>query len=387
MKITSFSGFSILFISGNLYLTEILNYSEKTTGAVFSAFGAALGVYFLFFSVVLAPFKPTRTLVFSNTLGTLGYLLIIVINNEYVQMGSMLTLIMTAVSINIPTTKLLVMKYTVPQCRSLAYSLFYMALTLSGGVTAVLIDILLSSFKNSPAGFKSCFILGAVMVGLTAILACFLRDIDLVPSPQPPLCGQLTTLLRQRVFWKFSGLMSFVVVVKSLFFHLGATLPIYMAKTLGSGSHFGYIIGLHEGILILSTPFLTVLVEYMSNYSLIVIGGLVLSASPLFLVSGTGYPSLCLFVGTLALGDAIFAPRCLDYSIEVAPRGSERFFLALASLPNSLSMILAGQVSGFLLPTFCHEANAECVLVWVFIGGGSFMSSLCIFLLKPVLHS
>lgn len=387
VKTTSFSGFSILFISGNLYLTEILNYSEKTTGAIFSVFGVVLGLYFILFSAVLSPFKPAKTLVFSNILGAIGYLLIIVTENEYIQMGSMLTFIMIAVSINIPTTKLLVMKYTVPQCRSLAYSLFYMALTLSGGVSAMLIDILLSSFNRSPTGFKGCFILGAGMVGLTAILACFLRDIDLAPSPQPPLCGQLTNLLKLRVFWKFSGLTIFIVVIKSLLFHLGATLPIYMSKTLGPGSHFGYIIGLHESVLLLSTPFLTVLAEYISNYSLIVIGGLVLSASPLFLLSGTGYPSLCLFVCVLALGDAIFAPRWLNYTIEVSPRGSERFFLAFASLPNSLSMMLAGQMSGLLLSAFCHEENPQCVLVWVCIAASSLVASFCIFALKPVLHS
>ena len=94
-------------------MSEVLEFSDKATGALFASIGLVLGVYFLVFGNIPARYSTRMVLFSANFLGTVGYILIITIKIQAIQIASMLTFVMIAVSINIPTTKLAVKNYTV----------------------------------------------------------------------------------------------------------------------------------------------------------------------------------------------------------------------------------------------------------------------------------
>jgi hypothetical protein len=70
-----------------------------------------------------------------------------------------------------------------------------------------------------------------------------------------------------------------------------------------------------------------------------------------------------------SIGEAIFSPRLIDFTIASAPEGKEAIYLGLANLPNSVSLFITGMSSGFFMSNFCpQQGEKHCELVWLFIG-------------------
>ena len=53
------------------------------------------------------------------------------------------------------------------------------------------------------------------------------------------------------------------------------------------------------------------------------------------------------------VGEAIYAPRMIEYSVTVAPMGREGTYVALSSAPLFAAKLVGGGVSGGLLQHYC----------------------------------
>eukprot|EP01043_Picozoa_sp_COSAG02_P011446 COSAG02_NODE_421_length_22605_cov_158.841198_12_plen_117_part_00 len=53
------------------------------------------------------------------------------------------------------------------------------------------------------------------------------------------------------------------------------------------------------------------------------------------------------------VGEAIYAPRMIEYSVTVAPMGREGTYVALSSAPLFAAKLVGGGVSGGLLQRYC----------------------------------
>jgi hypothetical protein len=128
-----------------------------------------------------------------------------------------------------------------------------------------------------------------------------------------------------------------------------------MNREIEKEAHFGNMILLHEIIMMIGAPLLTILVYYFSNYTLLIIGAVISGISPLVLLIGSSYTYVCLFVIIASIGECIHAPRFIEYTLSVAPQGKEGIFLAVAGSPLPLSLIISGLSAGLLLNNFCPE--------------------------------
>ena len=166
-----------------------------------------------------------------------------------------------------------------------------------------------------------------------------------------------------------------LTIVKSMYMHLGTTLPIYMYRSIGEKSHFAYLMIIHQVVLLVFVPILTSLVRYFDFYRLLEIGSFITAISPIFLLLGNNYWTLGLFMIVISIGESIYAPRLADYTIAIAPKGKEAIYLGLANTPNSLSILITGISSGFLLAGFCpQDGEQNCPVVWYMIGGYSLIA-------------
>ncbi|MFZ8990936.1 MAG: hypothetical protein ACO2ZJ_11405, partial [Pseudohongiellaceae bacterium] len=70
--------------------------------------------------------------------------------------------------------------------------------------------------------------------------------------------------------------------------------------------------------------------------------------------------------------EAIWAPRVMQFTAEIAPPGKEGSYVALSYLPFFLGQLLAGPLSGLLLANYMQEnasgSYPEHYMVWVWIG-------------------
>ena len=67
--------------------------------------------------------------------------------------------------------------------------------------------------------------------------------------------------------------------IRIVYRSLDATLPKFMERTIGEGAYYGTILMINPLAILIFTPLLTPLVYFFSNYTLIVIGGFISSAS------------------------------------------------------------------------------------------------------------
>ena len=137
-----------------------------------------------------------------------------------------------------------------------------------------------------------------------------------------------------------------------------------MYRDLGKGAHFGYMMAGHQLVLIIATPTLTFLLFYFTPYSLLLIGSLISTSSVLVFLFGSNYYTIAIFVMIISLGEAIYSPRLVDYTLSVAPKGKEAVYIGIANVPNFLSLLITGISSGILLYTVCPaEGEKDCKIM------------------------
>jgi MFS family permease len=91
------------------------------------------------------------------------------------------------------------------------------------------------------------------------------------------------------------------------------------------------------------------------------------------------YLSLVVFIIVFTIGEAIWSPRLMQFTAEIAPPGREGSYVALSYLPYFGAKFIAGPMSGWLLSTYIPEGAdgyPDHYIVWIWIGGMALISPL-----------
>jgi MFS family permease len=385
MKTCSFAGFFCLGFVMTLYLTKELGFSDMEAGILFAMTGVAVAIYSILLGSIPDKVGIRKSMFLAQGMAAAGLLIIILVDNRWVQVTMMLGPILSGLSLSIPIIILAVKRFTLPAAQSLAFSVLYMFIWLAAGISGMAVEIILISQGLNKDSFRMIFIMGLSLTITTLILSFYISEIDIRRAGNKELENYETLSVREvlgmKKFWRFMILSMLLVVVRAIFTHLGTTLPLYMDRELGDNAHFGAMLALHAIVMMVGVIVFTGLIYFMSNFALIWIGGCIASASPLFLVLGGNYLTISLFVIMISIGESIWAPRMIDYTLEVAPHGREGLFLSVSSSPFALSMIVAGMMSGTLLSEFCPEdGERECWKMWLIIGITTLISPIFILL-------
>jgi MFS family permease len=331
-----------------------------------------------------------------------------------------------------PVMVVAVKRYTTPRQRSMAFSIFYVAMNLGfagagwvfdgvrgalgehGAYTVPLLELSLSTYRT-------LFLL-STLTTLTGLLVLGLglrgpnRDKGGLPrttlSEGPPLCALVDTvrdvlretgrifagLWRQPAFYRFLAFLTLVVGVRLIFYHMFYTFPKYAIRELGPGAPIGQLFGvLNSTLIILLVPLVGVLTQRASAYRMVTLGSLIAASSVFFIalppeiytplaqgpfgrlighswlgLEGAVHPlyvGIVLFVFFLSLGEALWSPRLYEYTAAIAPEGQEGSYMALSVLPFFIAKFFVGMLSGFLLATYCPETGPrDCREMWLIIG-------------------
>lgn len=218
---------------------------------------------------------------------------------------------------------------------------------------------------------------------------------------------RLADNFKERPFWIYLFMLGILVFVRLTFFIFHVMFPTYGIRVFGEGAMVGSIFGVLNPVLIVFlVPLISILTTKIRSYTMIFIGTLV-SAGAVFLCfipetvslalvdSPMGalifdhwlevpvgqrdpfYISLIIFIVVFTVGEAIWSPRLMQFSAEIAPAGKEGSYIALAILPYFVGKALAGGMSGFLLESYTPEGALnypDHQLVWLWIGGMAMLS-------------
>lgn len=389
IKFTSFAAFSVIGVIGGLYLTKIQKFDEKEAGLIFASFGLAITIYSILFSNLGKIIGLRYTLIIGNIVGSLGYALILILKNKYAQFLVILFFNMFAISINLTNTKLGVKYYTYAKSRSLAYTLYFLVFFVSSGFASGGVDLLFTFCTDPDILYPTIFACGLGLYIITTILSIFLLDIDITndePEKIKVLTGRET--MKKPGFWRFVAFIMVMIVIKSVYFHLSGTLPVYMDRNIENGNHFGLMMVIHQILILIATPLCSYLVFYMEKYTIIVLGTFFTAISPLPMYYDDTYLGVILCILIVSIGESIYAPRLVDYAVEIAPEGAEAIYLGIAAITNSLPLIVTGLSSALLMDRYCKSDSdkSECHIVWAWVSFYAILSVFALFSLRRFLE-
>ena len=207
---------------------------------------------------------------------------------------------------------------------------------------------------------------------------------------------------RERRFWIFISALAIVTFIRIVSLHFLLTFPTYGIRLFGDGAQVGNLYAvLNPIVIVFLTPLFSVLTSRASSYSMLLLGCSVSALSiwiatappelllPLMDTSFSlivfdrwldiprvswdpFYLSLVMFIFFFSVGEAIWAPRLMQFTAEIAPPEKEGSYIALSYLPLFLGQFLAGPMSGILLATYLPSGSVEGYpfhyMVWVWIG-------------------
>jgi hypothetical protein len=237
----------------------------------------------------------------------------------------------------------------------------------------------------------------------------------------------LWTTVHERFFWVFMGLLTMTLFVRFVFFHFHYTFPKYGIRVLGEGAKIGTIYGVLNPVLIVFlVPLVAMFTKKTSSYKMMIWGSAISSLScfiavlppdwfagltntvlgELVFINALGmapdmgalmasppvaeYWTLIVFISIFTIGEAIWSPRLMQFTAEVAPKGKEGTYIALSVLPFFLAKFVVGPMSGMLLNAYTPVDAAGNALadyphhhmVWVWIGGMAVLSPIGLLLFR-----
>ncbi len=296
------------------------------------------------------------------------------------------------------------------------------------------------------APYESIFFAGFLLTLPSLLFLSLLRDgveLDeqgkIVFKPQPKLEGNLFVALKNTArdaligtarslkstwgdpfFYKFLLILFIVVFVRLVFFHLNSmTLPKYGLRLFGPTAKIGALYGvLNPVLVVILVPLVGYFFKKVSSYRMLLVGTSV-SALACFIgvmpgawfeglngtllsgivftewlgVQGDPHPAywpLLIFIFVFTIGEAIWSPRLMQFTAELAPKGKEGTYISLSILPFFLAKFFVGPMSGYLLETYVPvDANGNALpsypehyMVWFWVGVTALISPIGLFLFR-----
>jgi proton-dependent oligopeptide transporter, POT family len=354
-----------------------------------------------------------------------------------------------------PLVSVAIKRYTTKEGAALGFGLFYVVMNIAYAIGGWGFDFVRGTFGQKDAAgkiinenfgvvlfgqhfstYQLIFVIGFAITCGSLIVAMIIRD-DVEMGPDGKIVKtvhrdhgsglkaignasvatgkMIASVVRERYFWTFIGMLAMTVFVRFVFFHFHYTFPKYGIRVLGEGAKIGSIYGVLNPVLIVFlVPLVATITRKISSYKLMVVGSIVSSFScfiaiipPRFFEGLTHtvlgelifikwlrmsdtmanllannppapeYWPLIVFITVFTIGESIWSPRLMQFTAEIAPKGKEGTYIALSVLPFFAAKFVAGPMSGILVRTYtpldaagkalAHYPNHW--MVWVWIGG------------------
>ena len=228
---------------------------------------------------------------------------------------------------------------------------------------------------------------------------------------------QLKENFQERPFWIYMGMLAILIFVRLTFYIFHLMFPTYAIRVFGADFPVASIFGtLNPVMIIFLVPLISALTINIRSYTML-LWGTGLSAASVFLCFmpesiaagladswfgvwvfdywleapiGNQDPfmmSLVVFIMVFTVGEAIWSPRLMQFSAEIAPRGKEGAYIALAMLPYFLGKAGAGVLSEQMTTRYF---NADQVIfpnheiAWLWIGGMAAISPIGLIIFRGV---
>jgi MFS family permease len=267
----------------------------------------------------------------------------------------------------------------------------------------------------------SFFAVTGVFYAVFSLLGTYIPTLDVVMKSvrdaTEETIRQLKENFQEKPFWIYMGMLAILVFVRLTFYIFHLMFPTYAIRVFGADFPVASIFGtLNPVMIIFLVPLISYLTQNVRSYTML-LWGTGLSAASVFLcfipdsvAIGLGNTwfgtwvfdywleaplgnqdpfliSLVVFIMVFTVGEAIWSPRLMQFSAEIAPRGKEGAYIALSMLPYFLGKAGAGVLSEQMTARYF---NADQILfpqhevAWVWIGCMAALSPIGLLIFRGV---
>ncbi|MSP55197.1 MAG: MFS transporter [Myxococcales bacterium] len=384
MKFLESVGYFTMYSMIPIFLSSDFNLSDEAAGSVTGTWATAISMVVFIAGFVADAMGVKRALFWAALSTAVGRMLMAFtpgLEGVYVA----LALGVWGIGCMKPTMNAAVRSYTTSTTVAFAFSLYYVVMNIGSLTQGPIITEFRVLFKAGVdlGGFhlsaaQCIFLVGGVCSTVNVGLSLLLRDHPPGAAPPPPETASRNPwviareVTRERAFWTFMTFIGLLTLVRLIFQHAHLTWPKYTLRAFGDDFPFAWYWSINPAMVILLTPFATVLTRRFKPYPVIVFGSVISALSVFAMAFSTTITSTVVFVVTLSIGEILWSPRLYEYTATIAPRGRESSYMGLSELPLFLAKPAAGWLSGFMLARYMPESgvrNPE--LMWMMIGAAT----------------
>jgi predicted MFS family arabinose efflux permease len=176
-------------------------------------------------------------------------------------------------------------------------------------------------------------------------------SLDFQPPEKNPL-KILTIVLKDRNFWRFVLLNVLIIPAALPVKYNNVLMPKYLVRQFGNDVPFGSIISINWVLCIFFSPVFGAWTKDWQHLDAIRMGTIFTGFASAVLVLDSSLPTICAWEVIFTIGECLYASRKYALAADLAPKGMEATFVAVAGLPGFVSTFPSGLLSGWLLDTF-----------------------------------
>ncbi|CAG9312991.1 unnamed protein product [Blepharisma stoltei] len=354
------------------YFTDVWGTSDIESGIIIGIYGLMTGIASLVTGSFPYRFGVKTSITIGGIIFSAGLTLIAISEWFLVSVVSVYTLTAIGNSISVPMTIFAISLYTPEKSRIIANSLVVITFC----VTFIFIGIGISLFweifnDNADYAYGAMFLSAAFTALLSAGLIHFVGPPKYSQETEHQEGKKLNIMdvFKTKTFMRYFVFLILLTILLGAFNTFPISLGKYMTREFGDDVNWGSIFTIQSIVTIVSIVALSFFLFMISSYTLIIFGCLISALSFYFFTLPPSY-SMCVFFAIFyGVGCSLFQPRLYDYILKVAPLGQEVVYFSFLVLPNNVSLLFAGILSGVLLEEYCPEDGdeKECWKMWMII--------------------
>lgn len=276
-----------------------------------------------------------------------------------------------------------VARTSVPESRSLGFSIYYTLVNIGGALGPILAlqvrENLGIEFVLVTSSITSFFCLLGTLL--------FFREPEREPGEAVPTSfGKV--LRDMALVFRNGRFISFLLIFSGfwiMFWQIFYSLPFYLTEIL-KFERFELIETVDAWTLILLTVPVAAMVRKWRPILAMSAGFAVASLSWLLISFAPSWQMVAVAMAVFAFGEAMQAPRFYEYVADLAPREQVGTFMGFAFLPVALGSIVGGSLAGSLVERFVRGSSTPGAMWWV-VSGIGFVSTVLMVLYDRFLTS
>lgn len=325
-----------------LFLGDEFSYSEAEANWTYWAYALLTTAFGLVVGIFVDQVGVKWSIISARALVCISHLACMCATDVRALLVVLFTLQPLGNALGTPALLVGVKRYTRPDNRTLAFSLFYVMMNLAAITIAPGLDSAYALFPatnlvlNLGTGHAYSMpthrlvLLGCALANFAALLMAL---IGIRESSEAPMLGEhryhspvsgsgvMREVVLSGAFWRLFLLLLVVQGVRMLHLHVDETFPTYMRREFGQDVMYGSIMVINPLCICLIVPLVAPLAMSVHPLRMMLLGSVISSLAPSFLTGGSHYTEAIFFVTTLSLGECLLQPRLSEYLTTAAPPG------------------------------------------------------------------